>query len=161
MVCEDKNYPTEANAKLSGTDFTRFTENLKGKVVFPVFCNSIQEPSKTNHLNLLEKNSKPPCARFRWLYWHPHFAKMVFPLNCVSLLKSDRLEETGILVHNQPRFRFTYSCKTHHCHCSASFKVKSTDLSSLFGPAPAHDDTLIPLEDLLSSLVDNWTYSSL
>ena len=153
MVCEDKKYPTEANAKLSGTDFTRFTENLKGKVVFPVFCSSIQKLSKTNHHNLLEKNSKPPCARFWLLYWHPHFAKMVFPLNCVSLLKAERLEETGILDHNQPRFRFTYSCKTHICH-PAPFKLKVTDLSSLFGPAPAHDDTLITLEDVLSSLVD-------
>ena len=105
------------------------------------------------HLNLLEKNSKPPFTRFRWLYWHPHFAKMVFPLNCVSLLKCNRLEETGILVHNQPRFRFTYSCKTHICH-PAPFKLKVTDLSSLFGPAPAHDDTLITLDDVLSSLVE-------
>ena len=160
MICEDKNYPTEANAKLSGTDFTRFTENLKGKVVFPVFCNSIQEPSKTNHLNLLEKNSKPPCTRFRWLYWHPHFAKMVFPLNCVSLLKTKRVEERGTLVHNQPRFRFTYNWKTHHCH-PTPFKLKMTDLSSFLGAAPAHDDTLISLEDVLSSLVDNWTYSLL
>ena len=60
VVCEDKKYPAEANAKLSGTDFTRFTENLKGKVVFPVFCCSIQKPSRANQSQRTRKEFQTP-----------------------------------------------------------------------------------------------------